>query len=70
MAQFSLSQVQHAMPEFAPLLGQCKFHNCTHVHEPACAIIDAVESDEISPLRYEFYLRLIQQLDYYENAQY
>ena len=70
MAQFSLSQIQHAMPEFAPLLGQCKFHNCTHVHEPACAIIDAVENDDISPLRYEFYLRLIQQLDYYENAQY
>ena len=70
MAQFSLSQIQHAMPEFAPLIGQCKFHNCTHVHEPACAIIDAVEQDEISPLRYEFYLRLMQQLDYYENAQY
>ena len=70
MAQFSLSQIQHAMPEFAPRIGQCKFHNCTHVHEPACAIIHALEHGEISPIRYEFYLRLIQQLDYYENAQY
>ena len=70
MAQFSRSQIQHAMPEFVPFIGQCKFHNCTHQHEPGCAIIAAVENGEISPLRYEFYLRLIQQLDYYEHAQY
>lgn len=70
MAQFSLSQVQHAMPEFAPYLGQCKFHNCTHVHEPACAITQAVNEGTIHPLRYEFYLRLLQQLNHYDQVQY
>ena len=70
MAQFSVSQIQHAMPEFVPYLGTCKFHNCTHVHEPACAILDAVARGEIAEFRHEFYLRLLQQLDYYEHAQY
>ncbi len=70
MAQFSRSQVQHAMPEFVPYLGQCKFHNCTHEHEPACAILNAIEHGDIDPARHEFYLRLLQQLDYYDNAQY
>ena len=65
MAQFSVSQIQHAMPEFVPYLGTCKFHNCTHVHEPACAILDAVARGEIAEFRHEFYLRLLQQLDYY-----
>ena len=70
MAQFSVSQIQHAMPEFVPYLGTCKFHNCTHVHEPACTILDAVARGEIAEFRHEFYLRLLQQLDYYEHAQY
>ena len=70
MAQFSTSQIQHAMPEFVPYLGTCKFHNCTHVHEPACAVLDAVARGEIVEFRHEFYLRLLQQLDYYEHAQY
>ena len=70
MAQFSVSQIQHAMPEFVPYLGTCKFHNCTHVHEPACAVLDAVARGEIVEFRHEFYLRLLQQLDYYEHAQY
>ena len=70
MAQFSVSQIQHAMPEFVPYLGACKFHNCTHQHEPACAILDAVARGEIAEFRHEFYLRLLQQLDYYEHAQY
>ena len=70
MAQFSVSQIQHAMPEFVPYLGTCKFHNCTHVHEPACAILDAVARGEIAEFRHEFYLRLLQPLDYYEHAQY
>ena len=70
MAQFSTSQIQHAMPEFAPYLGTCKFHNCTHVHEPACAVLDAVARGDIVGFRHDFYLRLLQQLDYYEHAQY
>lgn len=40
-------------------LGQfCKFPNCVHQHEEGCAVIQAVEQEEISPLRYQSYLTL------------
>lgn len=39
----------------------CRFPNCSHTHEPDCAVISAVERGEISPLRYESYLTLLQE---------
>lgn len=70
MAQFSLSQIQHAMPEFVPYLGLCKFNNCKHIHEPQCPILSALEKKEINQKRYDFYLRLVDQLEYYDKALY
>lgn len=70
MAQFSLSQIQHAMPEFVPYLGQCKFNNCKHIHEPQCPILSALKKNEINQKRYDFYLRLVDQLEYYDRALY
>lgn len=70
MAQFSLSQIQHAMPEFVPYLGECRFNNCKHILEPQCAIHAAIEAGEITENRYNFYLRLVEQLNYYDNARY
>lgn len=46
--------------EIAPLVEQCAFSDCTHEHEPDCAVIAAVESGEIHPRRYESYLRMVQ----------
>jgi ribosome biogenesis GTPase len=50
--------LQYAFPDFAPYLGQCQFHDCSHRAEPACAIRQAVETGEIEKTRYESYLRL------------
>jgi ribosome biogenesis GTPase len=36
----------------------CEFNDCTHVHEPGCAVIEAVEIGEISPERYDSYVRM------------
>lgn len=45
--------------EMRPHIGACRFGmDCSHSHEPDCAIKEAVESGEISPMRYESYLRL------------
>jgi ribosome biogenesis GTPase / thiamine phosphate phosphatase len=55
----------HAVPEdelewcyreFRPYLGQCRFGGCTHVHEPGCAIRDAVRQGDIPAERYESYV--------------
>ncbi len=45
-------------PEFVEHLGGCGFNDCTHLHEPRCAIRDAVEAGNIPPERYDSYRRL------------
>ena len=50
--------LQYAFADFAPYLGQCQFHDCSHRAEPGCKVRQAVESGEIEKTRYESYLRL------------
>ena len=45
-------------PEMRPYIPECKFAACTHQHEPACAVKQAVEAGAIHPIRYESYLRI------------
>ena len=57
LAHLSESQRMHAMREFVPLLGRCRFNNCRHHDEPGCAIRDAAERGEIDAQRYRLYAR-------------
>jgi len=43
----------------------CKFVDCTHEHEPGCAVLAAVEAGEFSQSKYESYLKLKKESDYY-----
>ena len=45
-------------PEMEPYLGKCKYTDCVHVSEPACAIADAVNTGKISDVRYQSYISL------------
>jgi ribosome biogenesis GTPase / thiamine phosphate phosphatase len=45
-------------PELAPLIPECQFSDCTHVHEPGCAVLTALKEGRIHPERYESFLRL------------
>lgn len=51
-----------AFPEFKPYLGHCRFNNCRHLHEPDCAILSAVEANEISAQRLQVYQQLTQEI--------
>lgn len=53
-------QVDHAMPEFAALLGHCRFNDCEHRGEPGCAVAEACDDGRIDPLRYRLYRDLIE----------
>ena len=44
--------------EIRSLVAECAFSDCTHLHEPGCAVLQAVEQGEIQPERYESYRRL------------
>ena len=48
--------------EFRKYEGQCRFQGCVHIHEPGCAVKEALNSQEISSLRYEDYLGLYEEL--------
>jgi ribosome biogenesis GTPase len=51
-----------AFKEFRPYLGKCRFNNCKHLHEPDCAVINAVKNGKISATRLGFYQSLAQEL--------
>jgi ribosome biogenesis GTPase len=53
-------EISHYFPEMRDLMGQCRYHNCTHVHEPGCAVLAALEGGEIAPSRYHNYLSMLQ----------
>ncbi len=46
-------------PEMRALMHECRFNNCTHLHEPHCAIKNAVEHDVIAQWRYENYCNMM-----------
>ena len=54
--------IASALPEFRPLLGTCKFHNCRHLVEPGCAIIQAVEAGKVDARRLEAYRKLVKEI--------
>jgi ribosome biogenesis GTPase len=45
-------------PELRALVSACDFSDCTHIHEPGCAVIAAVKDGRVSPERYDSYLRM------------
>jgi ribosome biogenesis GTPase len=53
------AELAAGFPEFGQFLGQCRFHNCRHHTEPACAVKAAVEEGLIQAWRHESYLRLL-----------
>ena len=59
--------LDQCFPELRPLLGTCKFDDCSHDHEPNCSIIAAVDAGTISRARYESYRKLREELKESEN---
>jgi ribosome biogenesis GTPase len=55
-------QLAAYMPDFKPHVANCKFYNCTHLHEPSCGVIEAVKVGAISPSRYKLYGMLFSEL--------
>ena len=51
-------ELYHFFPEIFKISKDCKFYNCTHIHEPGCAVMKAVDDGTISPSRYLSYLSM------------
>ena len=66
MIDVEKEEIQHYFPEIFSIGRSCKFHNCMHINEPKCAVLDSLESGEIEESRYITYLKLMEEAE--ENA--
>lgn len=57
------AELSHFFPEMRALFNACRFHNCRHINEPGCAVLEAVAKGQIQPTRYESYLSIYQNED-------
>lgn len=57
------TELSKQFPEFVKVSGNCKFRECLHVHEPNCAVKEAVEDNEILTSRYENYLQFLLEIE-------
>ena len=60
-------ELWHYFPEMIATAGECRFYNCTHTHEPGCAVTEAVKEGKIAYSRYESYLKILDDDDKYRK---
>ncbi|WP_124642501.1 MULTISPECIES: ribosome small subunit-dependent GTPase A [Amniculibacterium] len=60
-------EIQHYFPEIFATGRLCKFHNCMHMNEPKCAVVNGVENGEILESRYATYLKLVEEAEDLED---
>ncbi len=61
------AELWHYFPEMLSRAGDCRFYNCTHTHEPGCAVEQAVKDGEIAWSRYESYLKILDEDEKYRK---
>ena len=59
---FEKEELKYCFPEFDPYEGQCRFNGCDHIHEPGCAVKEAVEEGKIHRVRYQDYTEMYREL--------
>lgn len=58
--EFSKEETSHYFKEIFKISEDCRFNNCTHTHEPGCAVLKALEEHKISQSRYDSYLSILE----------
>ncbi len=64
MVDFNAQELSHFFPEMRAVLHDCRFANCTHRHEPGCAVMAAVEDGRIPAERYQNYLNILEDIEH------
>jgi ribosome biogenesis GTPase len=62
LRQIAPEDLAGLMPDYAAAMGHCRFHNCSHRHEPGCGVRAAMERGEISVYRQRIYEALFEEL--------
>ncbi|MBE0648434.1 MAG: ribosome small subunit-dependent GTPase A [Bacteroidales bacterium] len=59
LVDFNTTEIHRCFPEMDRLLPQCQYNNCTHIHEPGCAVKMGLETGDVSQIRYNSYLSIL-----------
>ncbi len=62
LRQIAAENLAQLMPDYNAALGDCRFHNCSHLHEPGCGVRAAAERGDITPSRQRIYAALFEEL--------
>lgn len=65
LIDFNKEEIAERFPEMRKLMPNCKYNNCTHIHEPDCAVLKAFSNGSLSKSRYENYLNIFND-DYFK----
>jgi ribosome biogenesis GTPase len=65
LVDISGGELYHYFPDLMRVAPECQYYNCTHTHEPGCAVVRAVEGGEISEQRYVSYLKMLEEDEKY-----
>jgi len=63
LVHFEPAEISLYFPEMRELREECRFYNCTHLHEPGCAVMQAFEEKKIAPSRYESYISMFESVE-------
>ncbi|MGI5830470.1 MAG: ribosome small subunit-dependent GTPase A [Bradymonadia bacterium] len=70
IADIKSAELANYFPEFTDFSADCKFQPCTHRHEPRCAVLEALQRDDLARFRYDSYLKIYDELAGYEASRY
>ncbi len=59
LIDFDKSEIPRCFPEMDRLLPECLYNNCSHTHEPGCAVKEGLATGKVSKLRYNSYLSIL-----------
>jgi ribosome biogenesis GTPase len=62
LRHIAANELATLMPDLARHVGACRFYNCTHVHEPGCGVLAALQRGEIAETRYRIYREILAEL--------
>jgi ribosome biogenesis GTPase len=65
--EMETAEISHYFPEIFKFSEDCRFNNCSHRHEPGCAVLQALEDHYISESRYKSYLSILEESKYREE---
>lgn len=68
--EFNPAEVGHYFPEIFREASNCRFGDCTHTHEPGCAVLRAVDESRISQSRYSSYLSILEEVSAEDSDKY